>query len=115
MRVRRGGPSGGAGVRGLPRSQYFFIFSMSYRSFFLFLGLWVIALTLSGLPASWKTVLLVLTGFFLIGRSFFSLRMRAEGEEGAREREDTFAQSRPDLKERSPAKILRADNREDNA
>jgi hypothetical protein len=44
---------------------------MTRRQSLLVLGVWIAALPLTGFPASWKTVLFILTGFLLIAVYFY--------------------------------------------
>ncbi len=71
---------------------------MLKRNFILFLGLWIVFLTLSGLPRSWKTVLFVSTGTLLVALSLMAYRRGAHPERVEQRTVETFKESRPVLK-----------------
>ncbi len=67
---------------------------MSKRNFLLFLGVWIIIIPLSGLPTSWKTGFLCLTGSALIALAILGFLKRGSYQKsnGAG---TTFVESKP--------------------
>ncbi|GEM_PF-5252869 len=69
---------------------------MSKRNFILFLGVWIIFISLSGVPGMWKTWLLCATGSFLIAAALLGLIRRTMRDHTAEA--NTFVESQPEKK-----------------